>query len=275
MSETDAVVVGRVLPRIASVVAKPPSTVLITWAEGEREGTTEAVDLAPMLFVYKIYKPLRDHPELFKAVRVAADGTALAWGEEEAIDISASAILDLAEQAMTEADFRQFLVRHNFTLDSAAAALGISRRLVAYYRKGRTIPRTVALACAYLDTQLAKEGTGLEAGLEGGIARALADANRLRNIVTHGSVEASRQAAAVYLYELFSKSNNTGGVLEAFEQTAARAAKEAQLSVARATELAAQAASASQQQLLTKGPDFKLGKNEVGEAKPAMRPGRR
>jgi hypothetical protein len=151
MSGTESVVVGRVLARIASVTAKPPSTVVVTWAEGEREGLTDTVDLAPMLFVYKLYKPLRDDPELFKSVRITAHGAALAWGADEEIDLSASALLDLAEEAMTAVDFKAFLARHHFTFDAAAAALGISRRLVAYYAQGRTIPRTVALACAYLD----------------------------------------------------------------------------------------------------------------------------
>ena len=34
------------------------------------------------------------------------------------------------------------------TLDTAAQALGLSRRMLAYYRSGeKRVPRTVALAC--------------------------------------------------------------------------------------------------------------------------------
>lgn len=38
--------------------------------------------------------------------------------------------------------------RNNMTLNSAAAALGISRRMVAYYRNGeKAIPKHIWLAC--------------------------------------------------------------------------------------------------------------------------------
>jgi len=48
--------------------------------------------------------------------------------------------------------FHTWRVRKNFTLDEAAHALGLSRRMVAYYDQGeRPIPRTVALATLGLD----------------------------------------------------------------------------------------------------------------------------
>jgi antitoxin HigA-1 len=90
----DSVVVDRVLPRVATVLAQPPTSVLVTWSEGERKGVTETIDLAPMLFRFALYWPLRNDPELFRSVRVAAEGTALVWSEE--IDLSATTLLDLA-----------------------------------------------------------------------------------------------------------------------------------------------------------------------------------
>ncbi|WP_225209908.1 hypothetical protein [Xanthomonas bonasiae] len=37
--------------------------------------------------------------------------------------------------------------RHDLTLDSAAAALGVSRRMLAYYRSGeKPVPRSIGLA---------------------------------------------------------------------------------------------------------------------------------
>jgi hypothetical protein len=46
----------------------------------------------------------------------------------------------------------EFIVRwmyeNELNLDTAAVALGMSRRMVAYYRSGaKAVPRTVALAC--------------------------------------------------------------------------------------------------------------------------------
>ena len=48
--------------------------------------------------------------------------------------------------------FRHWRERKAYTLDTAARALGISRRMVAYYEQGeRPIPRVVALATRALD----------------------------------------------------------------------------------------------------------------------------
>lgn len=145
------IVVDRVLPRIDAVTAVAPAKVVVTWSGTTREGATETVDLAPMLFAFKLYKPLRDDPGAFGSVHVAAHGSTIAWGEDEEIDMSAGAVEELAEQAMTTADFKAFLKRHGLTLEAAAAQLGIGRRLVAYYAGGRDIPRVIALACAHLD----------------------------------------------------------------------------------------------------------------------------
>ncbi|MOA41208.1 hypothetical protein D3C78_1631490 [compost metagenome] len=39
------------------------------------------------------------------------------------------------------------MTRHKLNLDQAAEALGLSRRMLAYYRSGaKPVPRTVALA---------------------------------------------------------------------------------------------------------------------------------
>jgi hypothetical protein len=40
------------------------------------------------------------------------------------------------------------MARHDLKLDTAVLALGVSRRMLAYYRSGaKPVPRTVALAC--------------------------------------------------------------------------------------------------------------------------------
>jgi len=151
MSETEIVRVGDPLPELASVRPAYGHSIEVTWAAGPRRERTEVVDLAPDIFTYKVYRPLRDDPDLFQTVHVAHDGIAVAWGDQDEIDMPATAIERLAEEAMSLADFVAFLERHRFTFDAAAAELGISRRLVAYYAAGRPIPRTLALACAYID----------------------------------------------------------------------------------------------------------------------------
>jgi hypothetical protein len=153
MSETDTISIGNRLPTIACILAQDEYRVAVSWSGGVYAGTTIEIDLAPVILLYKIYKPLRDDPTLFKSVHVTAMGSAIAWGEDEAIDMAAATLERLADETMTAGDFRAFLDRHRLTLDAAAGQLGVSRRLVAHYAKGRSIPRYIALACAYLDRQ--------------------------------------------------------------------------------------------------------------------------
>lgn len=152
MRETERLTVGRALPKIADVAAVSPTSVAVTWEPGSRDGRSEIVDLAPMLHAFRMYRPLRDDPEAFARVRVAAFGSAIAWDDDEQIDMSAVAVEELAEQGMDAADLKAFMKRNGLTLDSTAAQLGLGRRIVAYYASGeRSIPRVVALACRYLE----------------------------------------------------------------------------------------------------------------------------
>jgi transcriptional regulator with XRE-family HTH domain len=57
-----------------------------------------------------------------------------------------------AGEAMTPDAFRHWRERKAYTLDEAARALGLSRRMVAYYENGdRPIPRVVTLVTRALD----------------------------------------------------------------------------------------------------------------------------
>ena len=48
---------------------------------------------------------------------------------------------------MPAAAFRRWMDGHSLTLDAAAAALGLSRRTIAYYLSGeQPVPKTVMLA---------------------------------------------------------------------------------------------------------------------------------
>ena len=77
---------------------------------------------------------------------------------------------------MTAEAFRGWRERHAYTLDTAARALGLSRRMIAYYEKGeRPIPRVVALATK-----------GLEAAEQGGLSRG-EGRNALRSVLNLSS----------------------------------------------------------------------------------------
>jgi transcriptional regulator with XRE-family HTH domain len=70
--------------------------------------------------------------------------------------MSADTLWRLAQEqtgiTMSPGAFRHWRERKADTLDTAARALGISRRMVAYYEQGeKPIPRVVALATRALD----------------------------------------------------------------------------------------------------------------------------
>jgi DNA-binding transcriptional regulator YiaG len=150
MSKTDdtIVTVGAPFPKIAAVQALEGFQVLVKWKTGKQV----VVDLAPMILTYKAYAPLRDNRTLFESVHTL-NASVIAWGDDDAIDMHVSQIEKLAGEVMEAADFKAFMQDLGLTRDGAAAQLGISRRMVGYYAEGREIPRTVALACAYLVDQ--------------------------------------------------------------------------------------------------------------------------
>jgi hypothetical protein len=135
----------KVLPRIAAARAgKAPLTLQVRWDKGEES----VIDVSGMIGSFRVYAPLRQSPALFRRARVGEHGTDVVWTDE--IDMSADTLWRLAQEqtgaTMTPDE------RRAYTLEGAAKALGISRRMVAYYEHGdRAIPRVVALATRGLD----------------------------------------------------------------------------------------------------------------------------
>ncbi len=139
------------MPELASVRPAGKLAVKVTWSKGPRAGRTETVDLAPLVLSFKLYKALRNDRSLFKSVHLVEDGRAIAWGDDEAIDMAATSIERLAEEGLTADEFQQFLEREGLTQEAAAAMLGYSRRQIAHYLAGdKPIPRVFALACRAL-----------------------------------------------------------------------------------------------------------------------------
>jgi DNA-binding transcriptional regulator YiaG len=141
----------KVLPRVTAVTPDAaPMTLRVRWDKGGES----LIDVSGMIESFPLYAPLRQSPELFRQVRVGEHGTDVVWTDE--IDMSADTLWRLAQEqagaTMTPAEFRNWRERKAYTLDAAAKALGISRRMVAYYEQGdRPIPRIVALATRGLE----------------------------------------------------------------------------------------------------------------------------
>jgi DNA-binding XRE family transcriptional regulator len=141
----------KTLPRIAAVAAdKTPLTLRIQWKGGDES----RVDVSGLVETFRVYEPLRSSPDLFRQVRLGEFGADLVW--TDAIDMAADTLWRLAQEqsgvTMSSEAFRRWRERKAYTLDTAAQALGLSRRMVAYYEQGaKPIPRVVALATVALE----------------------------------------------------------------------------------------------------------------------------
>ena len=143
----------KALPRIVSVAPGPsPYTLQLRWNTGD----DTPVDVSGPIHSFRIYTPLRNDPDLFRRVRVGEYGADIVWGDGE-LDMSNDTLWRLAQEqsgaTMTAEGFRRWRQQRGYTLDAAARALGLSRRIVASSEKGeRPIPRVVALATKALET---------------------------------------------------------------------------------------------------------------------------
>src|ERR1043166_514995 len=121
MSATERIDSGIPMPLIAAVrpVDADNRVVEVTWAEGNRRGRTDVVNLSPLIETHRFYRPLRNNAALFDTVHVVDNGEAVAWGDD-AIDMSADSIERLAEEALKAEDFRAFLEPKNLKHEASA-----------------------------------------------------------------------------------------------------------------------------------------------------------
>lgn len=142
--EGDMISVGA--PIIDIVAAEPLDQRLarITWETGE----TRIYDLAPAFANLRVFKRLRTDDKLFRTLKVNEDGNAIEW--DDGAELSAIWIERLPPVGFENADFTSAMDDLGMSLDGMAAALEISRRQVASYRKDKPIPRHIELATRYL-----------------------------------------------------------------------------------------------------------------------------
>jgi hypothetical protein len=137
-------------PLIRAVKAKAPATLEIVWSTGE----TLAVNVARLLKRFKLYAPLKN-ATCFAKAKADPWGHAVNWPGD--VDMSADQLYELAREQAGEwgpERFSAWMTDYGLSLNAAADALGLSRRMIAHYRTGsRPIPRVVALACEGLSAR--------------------------------------------------------------------------------------------------------------------------
>lgn len=131
-------------PRIERVRALEGNRLSLRWIGGQRA----IVDLSRDIARYRSLAPLRESAE-FRRAAVGEGGHSIVW--PSGVDIGADSLWRDSMIALGHADavaFNDWRIEHGLTLDQAAEALGLSRRMVAYYSSGeKTVPKTVLLAC--------------------------------------------------------------------------------------------------------------------------------
>ena len=130
---------------LTQVDVETPTSLRLAYADGEQL----TVDLADLIARHPTLAPLTD-PALFTTAAVGEWGACVVWHNDDALQLAAD---NLRARAVEQAGgyshelIWNWMARHKLTLEAAAEALGLSRRMLAYYRSGaKPVPRTVALA---------------------------------------------------------------------------------------------------------------------------------
>jgi hypothetical protein len=128
---------------IASVKASGPARLRLHWSDGAEA----ELDLSDWLET-PAFAALRD-PAEFAKVKVGDWGHSLEW--PSGAEAGADSLWLETLSALKRQDARTFLewrLRNGLSLSKAAEALGLSRRMVAYYSNAeKPVPKTVLLAC--------------------------------------------------------------------------------------------------------------------------------
>ena len=131
--------------QLIAVEAKPEYRLCLTYADEQ----TLDVDLAEWVNTSERLARLREQV-LFSQARVGFSGWSVEWIEDE-LELGADNLRNLAVEQVGGIGHERiwnWLHETGMTLEQAAEALGISRRMLIYYRDGeKPIPRSIWLAC--------------------------------------------------------------------------------------------------------------------------------
>lgn len=132
--------------KLAAFQAQPGGRLVLTFGDGK----LFEVDLKKAYGRHPILKNVLA-PEVFAHAKIVDMGRTLRWPGSDDHEVASDQLRALSiDQAggFSHAKFIAWMFEHGLTLDQAAQELGLSRRMVAYYRDGsKEIPKTVALAC--------------------------------------------------------------------------------------------------------------------------------
>ncbi|MEO8118603.1 MAG: DUF2442 domain-containing protein [Rhodoferax sp.] len=142
-------------PQLKAVLALAPYRLRTTWSTDD----VLEVDVADVLRKHPFMAPILAH-EVFATVHMGSGGGSIEWIDEE---FGADNVYAWAKEQAGEVShqmFGEWMHRNDLSLGKAAEALGISRRMVSYYRTAhKAIPRAIWLACLGWEATRPKERT--------------------------------------------------------------------------------------------------------------------
>ena len=130
-------------PQLQTVEALAPYRLRTTWNTGE----VLELDVEECLRRHAALAPILE-PAVFARAHISEWGHGIEWFDEE---FGADNVYAWAKEQAGEVSHEMFdgwMQRNHLSLSTAAEALGISRRMVSYYRTAhKPIPRQTWLAC--------------------------------------------------------------------------------------------------------------------------------
>ena len=140
-------------PKLKAIEALALYRLRTTWSTGE----VLEVDVCGILRKIPALAPILD-PEVFMRVHIAEWGGSIEWFDSEFGEDNVYAWAKEQAGEVSHEMFGEWMHRNNLSLTTAAEALGISRRMVSYYRTAhKAIPRSIWLACLGWEATRPKE----------------------------------------------------------------------------------------------------------------------
>jgi hypothetical protein len=130
-------------PKLQSVEALAPYRLRTTWSTGE----VLEVDVGDVLRKISALAPILE-PEVFARVCIGEWGNGIEWLDAEFGEDNVYAWAKEQAGEVSHEMFGEWMHRNDLSLSTAAEALGLSRRMVSYYRTAhKAIPRAIWFAC--------------------------------------------------------------------------------------------------------------------------------
>ncbi|MBF0498675.1 MAG: DUF2442 domain-containing protein [Candidatus Riflebacteria bacterium] len=130
-------------PKLTAVEALEPYRLSTTWTTGE----TLIVDVESRIRKHQALSSILD-PVVFKTVHIAEWGGSIEWIDSEFGEDNVYAWAKEQAGEPSHEMLDAWMRNHNLSLTTASEVLGMSRRMVSYYRTAqKPIPRHVWLAC--------------------------------------------------------------------------------------------------------------------------------